>query len=52
MTEDQQSDIVTLAIEKEVAQQLNIDNITNKFASTDKNFCQSKPPTHTDLIKP
>ena len=49
MTEDQLSDIVTLAIEKE---QLNIDNITNKFASTDKKFCQSKPPTHTDLIKP
>ena len=50
MTEDQLSDIVTLAIEKEVAQQLNIDNITNKFAPQTKS--QSKPPTHTDLIKP
>ena len=32
MAEDQLSDIVTLAIEEEIAQQLNIDNITKKFA--------------------
>ena len=37
MAEDRLSDLATLAIEKEVAQQLDYDKIIDEFASLDKN---------------
>ena len=37
MAEDRLSDLATLAIEKEVAQQVDYDKVIDKFASLDKN---------------
>ena len=39
MAGDRLSDLATLAIEKEVAQQLDYDKIIDEFASIDKNRC-------------
>ena len=37
MTEDRLSDLAVLAIEREIAKHLDLDEIVDKFAATDKN---------------